>query len=78
MLKSPVYPPPDDSSENAEFSSIPSLETLREQMSSVQGKPKESDHAIHMTTPADAQADRDHFEETRARYPQAAIGQRSK
>ena len=28
--KSPVYPPPDDSSENAEFSSVPDLETPRE------------------------------------------------
>ena len=30
--KSPVYPLPDDSTENAEFSSIPDLETPREQM----------------------------------------------
>ena len=52
--KSPVYPPPDDSSENAEFSSIPDLETPREQMSPVQGKPKEPDHATHMKAPADA------------------------
>ena len=62
--KSPVYPPPDDSSENAEFSSVPDLETPREQMSPVQDKPKESDHATHMTVPADANGDMDHFKET--------------
>ena len=59
--KSPVYPCPDDSSENAEFSSIPDLETPKEQMSPVQGKPKEPDHATHMKAPADARADMDHF-----------------
>ena len=56
MPKSPVYPPPDDSSENAEFSNVPDLETPREQMSPVQDKPKEPDHATHMTVPADANA----------------------
>ena len=64
MPKSPVYPPPDDSSENAEFSSIPDLETPREQMSPVQGKPKQPDHATHMKIPADAQADMDHYGDT--------------
>ena len=62
--KSPVYPPPGDSSENADFSSIPDLETPREQISPVQGKPKEPDHATHMTVPADANADMDHFKDT--------------
>ena len=52
--KSPVYPPSDDSSENAEVCSIPDLETPREQMSPVQGKQKQPDHEIHMTVPADA------------------------
>ena len=61
--KSPVYPP-NDSSENAKFSSIPDLETPREQMSPVQGKLKEPDQATHMTVPADANADMDHFKDT--------------
>ena len=64
MPKSPVYPPPDDSLENAKVSSIPDLQTPREQMSPVQGKPKESDHEIYMTVPANAQADMDHFGDT--------------
>ena len=62
--KSPVYPPPDDSSENAEFSSIPDLETPREQMSPAQGKPKEPDHGTHLMALADACTDMDHFEDT--------------
>ena len=53
--KSPVYPPPDDSSENTEFSSVPDLENPREQMSPVQGKLKEPDHATHMTVPSRCQ-----------------------
>ena len=56
--------PPDDSSENTEFSSVPDLETPREQMSPVQEKLKEPDHATHMTVPADANADMDHFKDT--------------
>ena len=39
--KSPVYPPPDDSSED---SSVPDLETPREQMVPEPGKLKKSDH----------------------------------
>ena len=58
--KSPVYPPPDDSSD----SSVPDLETPREQMSPVQEKLKEPDHTTHMTVPADANADLDHFKDT--------------
>ena len=61
--KSPVYPPPDDISENAEFSNVPDLETPREQMSPDQEKLKEFDHATPMTVPADANADRDHFKD---------------
>ena len=77
MPKSPVYPPPDDSSENAEFSSVPDLETPREQMSPVQDKPKESDHATHITVPADANAEMDYFKDTDrcVRPPEAAVGQ---
>ena len=60
----PVYPPLDDSSENAEFSSIPYLEIPREQMSHVQGKPKEPDHGTHMMAPVGACTDVDHFEDT--------------
>ena len=55
--KSPVYPPLDDSS-------VPDLETPQEQMSPVQEKLKEPDHATHMTVLADANADMDHFKDT--------------
>ena len=64
VSKSPVYPPPEDSTENTESSSVPDLETPREQMSPIQEKLKEPDHAIHMTAPADANADMDHFKDT--------------
>ena len=64
MPRSPVYPPPDDSLENAEFSSIPDIETPREQISPDQRKPKESDHGIHLMASADAHADMNHFEDT--------------
>ena len=33
-------------------------------MSPVQEKPKDPDHATHMTVPADANADMDHFKDT--------------
>ena len=33
-------------------------------MSPVQDKPRETDHATHMTVPADANADMDHFNDT--------------
>ena len=42
--KSPVNPPPDDSSENTEFSSVPGLGTPRGQMSPDQEKLKKSDY----------------------------------
>ena len=64
MPKLPVYPPPDDSLENAEFSSNPDPQISREQISPAQGKPKESDHGIHLMALADAHADMDHFEDT--------------
>ena len=64
MSKSPLYPAPDDSSENTKFSSVPDLETPWEQMSPVQGKLKEPDHVTYMTVPADANADMDHFKDT--------------
>ena len=63
MPKSPVYPPIDDSSENAESHSIPDLETPREQMSPDKENPKEPDHDTHMIVPANAHADMDHFED---------------
>ena len=62
--KSPAYPPPSDSSEDEEFSSISNLETPRKQLSPVQKKPEEPDHGAHMIVPTDAHADIDHFEDT--------------
>ena len=59
--KSPVYPPPDDSSEE---SSVPDLEIPREQMTPDPEEIKKSDHVNNMEAPADANADKDHFQDT--------------
>ena len=69
VAKTPVYPPSEDSSENAEFRSIPDLQTPREQMSPDQENQKEPDHGTHMTAPADAPADMDHFDDTNRQIP---------
>ena len=61
--KSPVYPPPDDCSDKAESSSIPDLETPREEMSPMQDKIQQTDGETQMTVPADANADMDHFKD---------------
>ena len=58
--KSPVYPPPDDSSEE---SSVLDLETPREQMTPDPEKLKKPDNVNNMEVPADANADKDHFQE---------------
>ena len=54
---------PVKSSEDEEFTSIPDLETPREQLSPVQENPEKPDHGA-MIVPADAHADIDHFEDT--------------
>ena len=59
--KSPVYPPPNDSSEDT---SVPDLETPREQKSPNPEELKEPDYATPMTVPADANADINHFKDS--------------
>ena len=55
-----MYPPPDDSSEE---SSVPDLETPREQMTPDPEKLKKSDSVNNMEVPADANADKAHFQD---------------
>ena len=58
--KSPVYPLPDDRSE---YSSVPDLETPREQMTPDPEKLEKSDHVNNLEVPADANADKDLFQD---------------
>ena len=58
--KAPVYPSPDDSTEE---SSVPDLEAPREQMTPDPEQLKKSDHVNNMEVPADANADKDHFQD---------------
>ena len=53
QLKSPVYPPPSDSSEEEDFSSIPDLATPAEEMSPVPDQLNDSGYEKQDTTPAD-------------------------
>ena len=55
-----MYHPPDDSSED---SSVPHLETPREQMTPDPETLKKSDHVNNLEVPADANADRDFFQD---------------
>ena len=57
--KSPVYPPPSDSSEEEDFSSIPDLATPAEEMSPVPDQLNDSGYGTQDTTPADVNADQD-------------------
>ena len=61
MPKFPGYTPPDGSSENTVFLT---WKLPRKQLSPVQRKSKELDHVTHMTAPANACGDMDHFEDT--------------
>ena len=61
--KSPVYPPPEDCSDKDKSSSIPDLETPREEMSPIQDKIQQTDGETQMTVPADANAEMDHFKD---------------
>ena len=61
--KSPVYPPPSDSSEEEDFSSIPDLATPAEEMSPVPDQLNDSGYGTQDTTPADVNADQDSFQD---------------
>ena len=56
---SPVYPPPSDSSEEDDFSSIPDLATPAEEMSPVPDQLNDSGYRTQDTTPADVNAHQD-------------------
>ena len=58
---SPVYAPPDDSSEE---SSVPYLETPRDLMTPEVDKLEKSDNVHNMEVPADVNADKDFFKDT--------------
>ena len=51
QLKSPVYPPPSDSSEDEDFSSIPDLATPAEEMSPVHDQLNDSGHETQDMAP---------------------------
>ena len=61
--KSPVYPPPSDSSEVEDFSSIPDLATPAEEMSPVPDQLNDSGYETQDTIPADDNADQDSFQD---------------
>ena len=54
-----MYPPPEDTLD----SSVPDLETPREQMTSDEEKLKTPDHVNNLEVPPDANADKDHFQD---------------
>ena len=60
--KSPVYPPPSDSSEEEDFSSTPDLATPAEEMSPVPDQLNDSGYGTQDTTPADVNANQDSFQ----------------
>ena len=57
--KSPVYPPPSDSSEEEDFSSIPDLVTPAEEMSPAPDHLNDSGYETQGTVPADVNANQD-------------------
>ena len=61
--KSPVYPPPSDSSDEEDFSSIPDLATPAEEMSPVPDQLNDSGYETQDTAPADVNADQDSFQD---------------
>ena len=61
--KSPVYPPPSDSSNEEDFSSIPDLVTPAEEMSPASDHLNDSGYETQGTVPADVNADQDSFQD---------------
>ena len=60
---SPVHPPPSDSSEEEDFSSIPDLATPAEEMSPVPDQLNDSGYGTIDTAPADVNVDQDSFQD---------------
>ena len=63
QLKSPVYPPPSDSSEEEDFTSIPDLVTPAEEMFPVPDHLNDSGYETQGTVPADVNANQDSFQD---------------
>ena len=61
--KSPVYPPPSDSSDEEDFSSIPDLVTPAEEMSPAPDHLNDSGYETQGTVPADVNANQDSFQD---------------
>ena len=59
--KSPVYPPPSDSSGDEDFNSMPDLVTPEEGMSPVPDHSNDSGYEAQDMAPADVNADQDSF-----------------
>ena len=63
QAKSPVYPPPSDSSDDEDFSSMPDLVTPEEGMSPVTDHSNDSGYETWGSAPADINADQDSFQD---------------
>ena len=61
--KSPVYPPPSDSSDEEEFSSMPDLVSPAEGISPVSSDLNDSGYETQTTAPADVNANQDSFQD---------------
>ena len=61
--KSPAYPPPSDSSDEEDSSSMPDLVTLTEERSPVPDHSNDSGYETQCTAPADVNADQDSFQD---------------
>ena len=61
--KSPVYPPPSDSSDDEDFSSIPDFVTPEEGMTPVTDHSNDSGYETCGSAPADVNADQDSFQD---------------
>ena len=61
--KSPVYPPPSDSSDDEDFSSMPDLVTPEEGMSPCHRPSNDSGYETSSYAPADDNADQDSFQD---------------
>ena len=61
--RSPVYPPPSDSSDEEDFSSMPDLVAPAEEMSPTSDHLSDSGYKTQGTTPADVNADQDSFQD---------------
>ena len=63
QLKSPVYPPPSEGSDEEDFSSIPDLATPPEEKSPTPDLPNDTGDEAQDVAPADVNADQDSFQD---------------